>query len=105
MVNLAGKRSNGKLVHDMTSRAIAISEATISKALIAAWYKYRRVAWLGEETIEDNLRRAFEAGWWACEEQGRGATLKAQGPPHRQLDRRTATAKAKTAGERLPEEG
>ena len=57
----------------------------MSKALIAAWYKYRRVAWLGEETIEDNLRRAFEAGWWACEEQGRGATLKAQGPPHRQL--------------------
>ena len=54
----------------------------MSKALIAAWYKYRRVAWLGEETIEDNLRRAFEAGWWACEEQGGGATLKAQGPPH-----------------------
>jgi hypothetical protein len=52
----------------------------MSKALIAAWYKYRRVAWLGEETIEDNLRRAFEAGWWACEEQGRAATLKAQGP-------------------------
>jgi hypothetical protein len=89
----------------MTSRAIAISEATMSKALIAAWYKYRRVAWLGGETIEDNLRRAFEAGWWACEEQGRGATLKAQGAASQVAGSPYRDSQDKTAGETLPEEG